>query len=278
EFQSGEIDVVYTCCICETICHSDEVRNHPCLEGFQRYHIDKNLYFHPQCDNGSIIRKNLVVEDNNLNSSDRPINLPARKVCIEELLIEEVRKRPPLWNYKLHISKRGGRAKEKLWEEIADSMKEIKKKWKSLSDMFRRLRRSHKQPSGSSAAKKIKWLHFDRLSFLHDMQRENVTTSNISDLSNSPDVSQDNTEISVVDDHGDKRSEKLIKFGAIMDKMMDLMNEPISVDVTGGLPNDEFTAFGMIIASKLRALSANASEVAMLAILQLLRETRVNNQ
>ncbi|XP_018361978.1 PREDICTED: uncharacterized protein LOC108760485 [Trachymyrmex cornetzi] len=154
--------------------------------------------------------------------------------------------------------------------------------------MFRRLRRSHKQPSGSSAAKKIKWLHFDRLSFLHDMQRENVTTSNISDLSNSPDVSQDNTEISVVDDHGDstsrnieytpQRSEKLIKFGAIMDKMMDLMNEPISVDVTGGLPNDEFTAFGMIIASKLRALSANASEVAMLAILQLLRETRVNNQ
>ncbi|KYN22362.1 hypothetical protein ALC57_05242 [Trachymyrmex cornetzi] len=316
--ESGGIDVVYTCSICETICHSHEVRNHPCLEGFQRYHIDKNLYFHPQCDNGSIIRKSLVrgqevfveeeiaqedieqeradqeenevmernidIEDNNLNSSDRPINLPARKVCIEELLIEEVRKRPPLWNYKLHISKRGGRAKEKLWEEIADSMKgemtvqEIKKKWKSLSDMFRRLRRSHKQPSGSSAAKKIKWLHFDRLSFLHDMQRENVTTSNISDLSNSPDVSQDNTEISVVDDHGDKRSKKLIKSGAIMDKMMDLMNEPISVDVTGGLPNDEFTAFGTIVASKLRALSANASEVAMLAILQLLRETRVNNQ
>lgn len=63
-----------------------------------------------------------------------------------------------------------------------------------------------------------------------------------------------------------------------MDRMMNLMNEPISVDVTGGLPNDEFTEFGMIVASKLRALNVNASEVAMLAILQLLRETRVNNQ
>ncbi|KYN45298.1 hypothetical protein ALC56_00243 [Trachymyrmex septentrionalis] len=38
----------------------DDVRNHPCLEGFQRYHIDKNLYLHPQCDNGSTIQKSLV--------------------------------------------------------------------------------------------------------------------------------------------------------------------------------------------------------------------------
>ncbi|XP_018310303.1 uncharacterized protein [Mycetomoellerius zeteki] len=152
--------------------------------------------------------------------------------------------------------------------------------------MFRRLRKSHKQLSGFATAKKIKWLHFDRLSFLHDMSEKEMT-SNIPDLSNSPDVSQDNTEISV-DDHSDstsrnseytpQRNEKLIKSGAIMDRMMNLMNEPISVDVTGGLPNDEFTEFGMIVASKLRALNVNASEVAMLAILQLLRETRVNNQ
>lgn len=50
---------------------------------------------------------------------------------------------------------------------------EIKKKWKSLSDMYRRHRKTRKQPSGSAAAKKVKWLHFERLSFLHDMQREN---------------------------------------------------------------------------------------------------------
>lgn len=47
-----------------------------------------------------------------------------------------------------------------------------KKKWKSLSDMFRRLRKSHKQLSGFATAKKIKWLHFDRLSFLHDMSEK----------------------------------------------------------------------------------------------------------
>lgn len=63
------------------------------------------------------------IEDDSLNSSDCLINLPARKIRIEELLIEKVRKRLPLWNFKLHIYKRDGRAKEKLWEEIADNMK-----------------------------------------------------------------------------------------------------------------------------------------------------------
>jgi len=63
-----------------------------------------------------------------------------------------------------------------------------------------------------------------------------------------------------------------------MDRVEKLMNDPILVDVPGGLPNDEFTGFGMIVASKLRALSADASESGMLAILQLLRETRRNDQ
>lgn len=51
---------------------------------------------------------------------------------------------------------------------------QMKKKWKSLSDMFRRHRKVHIQPSGSAAAKKVKWLHYERLSFLHDVQLENV--------------------------------------------------------------------------------------------------------
>ncbi|XP_011883826.1 PREDICTED: uncharacterized protein LOC105570976, partial [Vollenhovia emeryi] len=209
-FQSTELTILYTCSICETICSSDEIKNHPCLRGFTRHFVDQNYYFHPQCDDGSIIRKSLVggqevlveeqaeqeeaeqeeadqlmVVDTNIegdcsNSNDCPMNLLERKTRNEEILIEEVRKRPPLWNFKLHISERGARTKEKLWEEIAVNMKgemtvgQIKKKWKSLSDMFRRQRKIHNQPSGSMAIKKVKWLHYERLSFLHDMQLENV--------------------------------------------------------------------------------------------------------
>lgn len=72
--------------------------------------------------------------------------------------------------------------------------------------------------------------------------------------------------------------ENSVEPGAVMDRMVELMNDPVTVNVTGGLPNDEFTGFGMVIASKLRVLSADASEAAMLAILQLLRETRANDQ
>lgn len=64
-----------------------------------------------------------------------------------------------------------------------------------------------------------------------------------------------------------------------MDRVADLVNEPVSVDITGSLPNDdEFTGFAMVVASKLRNLSADASEMAMLGILQLLREARVNDK
>ncbi|XP_011876493.1 PREDICTED: uncharacterized protein LOC105566804 [Vollenhovia emeryi] len=91
------------------------------------------------------------IEGDCSNSNDCPMNLLERKIRNEEILIEEVRKRPPLWNFKLHISERGARTKEKLWEEIAVNMKgemtvgQIKKKWKSLSDMFRRQRKIHNQ-------------------------------------------------------------------------------------------------------------------------------------
>ncbi|XP_036147075.1 uncharacterized protein LOC118647047 isoform X1 [Monomorium pharaonis] len=319
-----ELTVVYTCSMCETICRLDEIKDHPCLEGFTRYIIDQNNYFHPQCDDGSIIRKSLIggqevfveeqteqeeaeqeeaeqeesdqLVDTNVEgdcwNSNRPINLLTRKLHNEEILIEEIRKRPPLWNFKLHISERGARTKKKLWKEIAVSMKgemtvaQIKKKWKSLSDMFRRHRKGNIQPSGSAAAKKVKWIHYERLSFLHDMQLENVTISNIADLSNSPDVSQNSTETY---DHSSSTSqnsrsqsdsgrERSVEPGAIMDRVEELMNESVLVDVTGGLPNDEFTEFGMIVASKLRALSADASELGMIEILKLLREIRKNDQ
>lgn len=64
----------------------------------------------------------------------------------------------------------------------------------------------------------------------------------------------------------------------VVNRMVEMMIEPVTVDVAGGLPNEEFIGFGMVVASKLRAFSADAGEVVMLAILQLLREARANDQ
>ena len=41
---------------------------------------------------------------------------------LEEEQLEEIYKRPPLWNFKLPISERSIQAKKKLWEEIKVAM------------------------------------------------------------------------------------------------------------------------------------------------------------
>lgn len=45
-----------------------------------------------------------------------------KKISEEEQLIEEVHKRPALWNFKLPLVERSLQIKKKLWEEIYASM------------------------------------------------------------------------------------------------------------------------------------------------------------
>lgn len=97
-------------------------------------------------DDGKILRRSLVdgIENNVLempnnaeesteetevpNEEDFDVgNLPEnenlRKIFIEERLIEAIRRRPPLWNFKLPVVQRGVRSKEKLWLDVVTVMK-----------------------------------------------------------------------------------------------------------------------------------------------------------
>lgn len=44
------------------------------------------------------------------------------KTIVEKHLIEEVRKRPPLWNFKLPLVQRSLKIRNNLWEEVAASI------------------------------------------------------------------------------------------------------------------------------------------------------------
>lgn len=46
-------------------------------------------------------------------------NAENAKLRLEEQVIDEVRQRPPLWNFKLPLAERGIRVKERLWQEVA---------------------------------------------------------------------------------------------------------------------------------------------------------------
>jgi len=47
--------------------------------------------------------------------------------------------------------------------------KDAKKKWKSLSDTYRKYKKESEMLSGSGARKKIKWIHMDRMKFFGDV-------------------------------------------------------------------------------------------------------------
>ncbi|XP_077257647.1 uncharacterized protein LOC143894867 isoform X4 [Temnothorax americanus] len=100
------------------------------------------------------------------------------KNIIDELLIEEVRKRPPIYDYTLPLSFRGRHKVAELWAEISNALKghlsaeEAKKKWKSLKDTYSKLVADEKKLSGSARSQqKPPWKHFEAMSFLRSVSK-----------------------------------------------------------------------------------------------------------
>lgn len=124
-----------------------------------------------------------------------------RKIVEEEQLIEEIHKRPALWNFKLPLIERSLQIKKSCGKKYMHrwtvniynfhihNLAGIKfivllnififsrynghcyyeKKWKSLCDSFRIHRNKQHQPSGSAGTRKNTWIHFERMQFLCDV-------------------------------------------------------------------------------------------------------------
>ncbi|KAL3196818.1 hypothetical protein MRX96_045075 [Rhipicephalus microplus] len=84
----------------------------------------------------------------------------------DDLLIEEVRRRPLLYDQRLKTY-RDKQLQRDAWEQVS-RVPDIQHRWHSLRQKFHRLRRAYvKSGSGSDAVKK-KWALFDNLMFLND--------------------------------------------------------------------------------------------------------------
>lgn len=64
-----------------------------------------------------------MTDEEGFDIENLPENQNLRKIFIEERLIEAIRRRPPLWNFRLPITERGVRSKEKLWMDVIAVMK-----------------------------------------------------------------------------------------------------------------------------------------------------------
>ncbi|KAF9823350.1 hypothetical protein SFRURICE_006666 [Spodoptera frugiperda] len=115
-----------------------------------------------------------------------------------ELFIDEVEKRPALWDiqcaeYSNKIIRNGA------WQELVeifgeneDSLEKkvlfgvtLQKKWKNIRDAYNKeFKKGKSIPSGSGACKGSKYMYFDRLSFLQKTVENKETTSNIHEAKN----------------------------------------------------------------------------------------------
>ncbi|XP_044590877.1 uncharacterized protein LOC123269332 [Cotesia glomerata] len=198
-----QIQVVYTCGVCNIIV--EIIETHSCIESYGKIYLDDNNYFYPMTDTGAIIRRSLlndgteaVVEDvdaenQNPNVSGKknslkkavPSKSPKRPVSTKrseklddidiELLILEVEKRIPLWNFTIPIEERSRETVSNLWEEVSTALNgqisgpDAKKKFKSLRDVYRRIIHAEQLPSGSGRVnQKEKWKFYAQMEFLRD--------------------------------------------------------------------------------------------------------------
>ncbi|XP_064469722.1 uncharacterized protein LOC135384451 [Ornithodoros turicata] len=108
---------------------------------------------------------------------------------INECIIEEVHARTPLWDLPCKEYK-NGQMKQRLWEEIAESLavlgvtwsvEQVQVRWKNLRDTFaRNFRKKRAVRSGSAAEVLIKWPFVDRLMFLKAVIAVGETSGNVS--------------------------------------------------------------------------------------------------
>ncbi|XP_044014921.1 putative mediator of RNA polymerase II transcription subunit 10 [Aphidius gifuensis] len=110
---------------------------------------------------------------------------------VKEILIEKVKKRPPLWNYTLPIKERTAGITGILWDDIVQELtdqfpeyefdvKEVKDKWKNLKDYFNRLKVMRKGTTGSAGGSQPDlWIHEKALGFLDEEIELDETISNI---------------------------------------------------------------------------------------------------
>ena len=293
-------DIPHTCGVCETIINKNDLGLHPCFEGYTHFYVDDNFYCYPQCQNGDIVRNSLmadgseavVVTNAPVNTQrTEPTSLEEKKVALEEQLIDEVFRRPGLWNFKLPLTERSPQIKKKLWEEVFAtldgtlSIDAMKRKWKSLSDTFRIHLKKEQQVASGSAAKsgtKLPWVHFQRLQFLRDLQLQNKTVSNIEPLelddSDSLEIaSLDNSSSSSTNrgSYGKRRSTD-----DVLDRIAESLTLPISLNmdqIEKILPHpqtDKPTLIGNLVAAQLREIDPELLDEVMLDILKITTDAK----
>lgn len=201
-----------SCGYCLESAFKYEVHKHHCIRIFQEYFIDESEGNFWGYEDGEGVYELSQEQEEQISiliaqKENEPTNVQKKKakrqtasqksiatvksiLDQEEQLILEVQKRPPLWNFTLPLKERSKTIKQKLWDEVSEEMEGwysptgAQKKFKSLTDSFRRIVRNEKCPSGSARKNSsCQWPHYHSIQFLRDYLNPRQTSSNC-DFSN----------------------------------------------------------------------------------------------
>ncbi|XP_011170962.2 uncharacterized protein LOC105203770 isoform X2 [Solenopsis invicta] len=221
---------------------------------------------------------------------DEPMDFETKKLAMEKQLIDEVFRRPSLWNFKLPLVERSPQVKKKLWEEVFEAMggtfsiDTLKRKWKSLSDSFRIHSKKEQAINGSAAtatSRKKSWVHLERMKFLRDLQLQSKIINNIElELQDSRDSNSfeeasslcDNSNSSIISCEFKKRR---MAEDNLLNKITDSLNHPVSLNLGQinrlvSCPlNDKPALFSNLIAIQLREMDPELQDEVMLEIFKI---------
>ncbi|XP_071649498.1 uncharacterized protein [Temnothorax longispinosus] len=276
---------VQTCGLCETICDADYINQHECLQGYPNYYTDPNTYyFYPMCEDGSILRRSAIDDQevtvqeslenitNKRKNTRKKLSITEKQellIELEEQLILEVQAREALWNPQLDLSLRSRKATAQLWKEISEALngklsdKEAKTKFKSLHDTYRRIVSNESLASGSERlAKMSKWQHYDNLSFLRDSCLQKQTKSNVSCSvdSNDEDSILSSTDVEQNRQKKTRKQSNNKKDNSALERIADAFckrNTEAPIVLPDPPENDEVDAIVAVVETRLRKLPRN---------------------
>lgn len=148
----------------------------------------------------------------------------------DEAFISAIEIHEPLWNIKLPTAQRSKEIKSSLWKEVCKEMngkytiESAKKKWKNLCDTHRRYAKEEKSVrSGSARKKKNKWMYYEQMGFMRDIElSEIITVSNINTRDSYED-DDEHDENEAPENQSSKRKKSRTKEEAI-DRLTDALN------------------------------------------------------
>lgn len=191
-----------------------------------------------------------------------------------------------MWDSRLPLKDRSKTTRDQLWLEIHAefgdnpefSVEFLQKKWRSLRDIFVRVKGEY-TPSGSAAKKKKKWEYFDLLLFLNDTISYRPTVSNIISppiLSPSSSVSCASTASSLLapknpDVESKERAKKVHIEEAILKALNEVNHRAVPI-FQPPVPEDDINPICMRISEMLKFMPQNARTQLEIKLLQVAYE------